>query len=155
MAFKNKEDRRRYMREYYAKRIESLKARLGGVCVSCGSTEDLEFDHIDPESKSFSISELMKYSKEVVDSEIEKCQLLCSHCHKIKSCSDRGQTLTVDKNGDRVVHGTPSGARHCGCNECKIFKKKYTAPLQKKWYEEKKKTHVRKTIDGKRIWVPK
>jgi len=29
---------------------------LGGRCVRCGATEDLEFDHIDPSTKRFTIS---------------------------------------------------------------------------------------------------
>jgi hypothetical protein len=30
---------------------------LGGRCVRCGANEDLEFDHIDPSTKVFAVTE--------------------------------------------------------------------------------------------------
>jgi 5-methylcytosine-specific restriction endonuclease McrA len=43
-----------YMRTYIKARRKVRRARLiellGGQCVRCGSTDELEFDHIDPET---------------------------------------------------------------------------------------------------------
>ena len=35
------------------KRRDELRAELGGKCVKCGTTEDLEFDHIDAKTKTW------------------------------------------------------------------------------------------------------
>ena len=76
---------RKYSKTYYRQRRSELLNRLGGECVICGSTENLEFDHVDPNTKSLSIGKLLSYSKETVDEELKKCQLLCKECHKAKT----------------------------------------------------------------------
>ena len=45
-----------YMANRRANRRVGLVAWLGGKCERCDETENLEFDHIDPESKEFNIS---------------------------------------------------------------------------------------------------
>jgi hypothetical protein len=67
---------------------EILIEKLGGKCVECGCTETLEFDHIDPSTKSFNISAGYHKPKEVLEEELEKCQLLCNKCHIEKSKKD-------------------------------------------------------------------
>lgn len=77
---KNREWHRQYFYEY-----------LGGKCESCGTTENLEFDHIDPNSKKFSVTERLPETPpgypytELVWEEVDKCQLLCTSCHKKKT----------------------------------------------------------------------
>jgi hypothetical protein len=53
----SKEQARVYHRSYYYKRRQKLYDFLGGKCVVCGATEDLEFDHIDPAQKSFDLKD--------------------------------------------------------------------------------------------------
>jgi hypothetical protein len=60
---------------------EEAKKKLGGKCIWCGTTENLEFDHIDPAQKQFTIS-AFPYSAELWWKEVEKCRLLCKSCHK-------------------------------------------------------------------------
>ena len=67
---------------------EILIEKLGGKCVECGCTETLEFDHIDPSTKSFNISAGYHKPKEVLEEELTKCQLLCNKCHIEKSKKD-------------------------------------------------------------------
>ena len=67
---------------------EILLEKLGGKCAECGSTEALEFDHIDPASKSFNISAGYHKPKEVLENELAKCQILCNKCHIEKSKKD-------------------------------------------------------------------
>jgi hypothetical protein len=67
---------------------EILIERLGGKCVECGRTETLEFDHIDPSTKSFNIASGYSKPKEVLLAEVAKCQLLCNKCHIEKSKKD-------------------------------------------------------------------
>lgn len=71
-----------------------LKARMieylsDKSCVKCGMNDPrvLEFDHIDPETKVIDISKAFKNTMKWEDIllEIEKCQLLCANCHKIKT----------------------------------------------------------------------
>lgn len=77
------------MREYMLRRYYDRKAqaheRLGGECVRCGATSDLQMDHIDRSTKSFEISKLWSVSKARYDAEVAKCQLLCRPCHRKKS----------------------------------------------------------------------
>ena len=62
--------------------INSLK----GSCVKCGDSRFyvIEFHHIDPTTKSFTISDGQKAhkSKEDVLNEVKKCVCLCRNCHK-------------------------------------------------------------------------
>jgi len=53
-------------------------------CVSCGESEPvcLEFHHIDPTTKEFTIGASMQRSWESIKSEIDKCICLCANCHK-------------------------------------------------------------------------
>jgi hypothetical protein len=67
---------------------EILLEKLGGKCAECGSTESLEFDHIDPATKSFNISAGYHKPKEVLENELSKCQILCNKCHIQKSKKD-------------------------------------------------------------------
>ena len=57
----------------------------GGKCEICGYNKcptSLEFHHVNPKLKEFSISVPHSRSWEKIKNEIDKCQLLCSNCHK-------------------------------------------------------------------------
>ena len=57
----------------------------GGCCQECGYRKcpaALEFHHIDPKIKSFSISSGKTRSWDKIKIELDKCILLCSNCHK-------------------------------------------------------------------------
>lgn len=59
-------------------------AYKGGVCIACGCNNqevDLHFHHLEPDRKSFQISDGNCRSWERVRSELDKCVLLCSSCH--------------------------------------------------------------------------
>jgi hypothetical protein len=103
-----------------ARRRKILIAALDGVCArpGCGSTEDLEFDHIDRSTKSFTISDgLDRPWIELID-EIMKCQLLCRPHHTEKSI-EYGDIRTVDHGAGK------SGKRNCSCAACKVRKREY------------------------------
>lgn len=56
----------------------------GGKCEVCGYNKcmtALEFHHLDPSNKSFSISSKFKSWDNIVK-ELEKCVLVCSNCHR-------------------------------------------------------------------------
>lgn len=58
----------------------------GGQCSKCGYKKyigALEFHHLDPNEKDFSISKSGHCSSwEKVKIELDKCILVCSNCHK-------------------------------------------------------------------------
>jgi hypothetical protein len=80
---------RTYIKAKKRERRQRLVTMLGGKCVRCGTMEDLEFDHIDPQSKNFSIcAHLTKAWNDLV-AEAQLCQLLCHACHVAKGAEDR------------------------------------------------------------------
>ena len=76
---------REYSINYYYKRKKLLLDILGGKCVQCGSQEKLQFDHIEPNNKSFSVGKLLSYSFDLILDELKKCQILCFDCHLNKT----------------------------------------------------------------------
>jgi len=74
--------------ENFATVIKFLEERDGSEgCVKCGSKQQLELDHINPEEKEWNPKRSM-CSKNLTErfwKEINKCQLLCYNCHKEKT----------------------------------------------------------------------
>ena len=72
---------------YNARRtfVDAYKLEVG--CESCGFNAHpaaLEFDHLDPSTKKYSIgSQLMSMSWKAIHEEIAKCRVLCANCHQI------------------------------------------------------------------------
>lgn len=57
----------------------------GGKCIKCGYDEciaALEFHHKNKEEKEFTISKYQNLSWIRIKKELDKCDLLCSNCHK-------------------------------------------------------------------------
>ncbi len=78
-----------YMRKYVAARYIRLKKLavdyMGGKCQKCGYDKciaALEFHHKNPTEKEFDWNKLRKQSWGSVIVELNKCELLCSCCHK-------------------------------------------------------------------------
>jgi hypothetical protein len=80
---------------------EILLEKMGGKCVQCGSTKALEFDHINPKTKSFNISAGYNKPKEILEKELSKCQLLCNKCHIEKTKKDNKNCRPNNLNGGR------------------------------------------------------
>lgn len=119
---------RHYMARSRAERRTKLIKMLGGKCVRCFRTDGLQFDHLDPSSKSFTLSGNEHFSWDRIVEEASKCQLLCVDCHIKKTAEERGFELHA--------HGTPATYRHrkCRCVECKEAWSK----CQKKYRDKKK-----------------
>lgn len=70
---------------------EILKA---SHCVDCGEGETilLEFDHIDPTQKKYTVSQMWRNrcSWETVSAEIAKCQVRCANCHRRRTAKQCG-----------------------------------------------------------------
>jgi hypothetical protein len=58
----------------------------GGCCQECGYDKyngALEFHHLDPSKKDFTIGKVKSYSfNDVFKKELDKCILVCSNCHR-------------------------------------------------------------------------
>mgnify|MGYP001611309786 CR=1 FL=1 len=81
-------------RTYYRKRSLQLQAKkaqlqklLGGRCVSCDIDNPvlLDFDHLDPSTKTMNITDELCKPIENLIPEVMKCQLLCANCHRLKT----------------------------------------------------------------------
>lgn len=57
----------------------------GGRCEICGYDkcfEALEFHHLDPTKKEFTIASKCNHAWKTIKRELDKCQLVCSCCHR-------------------------------------------------------------------------
>lgn len=104
---------------------------LGGSCVNCGTTDNIEFDHVFREEMQFRIGTALLMRLDKLLKELQKCQLLCHKCHVQKTNTEYTRKKTV-------VHGSPSTYSNnaCRCQHCR-----------KSWSEYmKKKNHYRKSF---------
>jgi len=103
--------KRKYQREWVARRRQQW-IDLNSPCKKCGSFENLEVDHIDPNSKKHPVGTLWSRTKEVMGRELSKCQVLCNKCHLKKTTKELKKSVT---------HGTNSGYvwYKCRCRRCK------------------------------------
>jgi 5-methylcytosine-specific restriction endonuclease McrA len=84
------EKKRQYAREWFAnRRKEYFKDKK---CVICGSTKDLQLDHINPETKEH--HNIWSWSEERRNEELKKCQVLCKKCHRDKSNQENKIRMT-------------------------------------------------------------
>lgn len=82
--------RAEYIKKAVVKRRKKIKSMAieykGGSCNLCGykrCVEALEFHHIDDSKKEFALGQHgLTRSWERVQKELDKCQLLCSNCHR-------------------------------------------------------------------------
>lgn len=70
--------------------INLIKLEIGACCFCNIKVTDetfscFEFDHIDPATKTDTVSSLALGSKEILHEELEKCRLLCCKCHRLRT----------------------------------------------------------------------
>lgn len=114
------------MRVYNRDRYWRLKAeayeRLGGKCAKCGTTENLEIDHIDRRTKSVNVTRFCSMSREKFLAELPLCQLLCEEHHREKTSAEQS-----------VPHGGGlTGKKNCRCELCAPLKNAYSRELKRK-----------------------
>lgn len=73
--------------EWFAKYKQTLK------CEKCGNSHPatLDFHHTNPNEKEVAVAKAIRlgWSKKRILSEIEKCKILCSNCHRILHWEER------------------------------------------------------------------
>ena len=89
-----KKTRARRKEELFFTLLEYFKQN---PCVDCGEANPLtlEFDHIDPETKTTNVSKLIHSVRpwEEVLEEIEKCEVRCASCHRVRTHHQRKTQL--------------------------------------------------------------
>ena len=119
MPYSTREAQREYARKWVAaRRAEHFRDK---ACAACGSSIELELDHIDPSTKVTSV--IWSWSQQRRDEELLKCQVLCKPCHKVKTAAWRR---------GRAEHGAGlycSKKDPCRCVKCK----KGNALYRAKW----------------------
>jgi 5-methylcytosine-specific restriction endonuclease McrA len=116
-----------YMREYMLKRYHRRRDKaleiLGGCCVDCGTTDNLEFDHVDPKDKSFDVARAFtSMAESKLWSELHKCLIRCTRCH-----------LKKTSNENSVGHGEgKTGKKNCRCDLCRPLKNAYAQEFKRR-----------------------
>jgi hypothetical protein len=87
------DQKRQCQRRWVAQR-RALWLEENGPCVLCGSSSDLQVDHVDPETKVN--HSVWSWSKLRRDQELSKCRVLCEPCHRQKSA---GEVARGEANG--------------------------------------------------------
>ena len=103
MPYRDPETRRAYGRGWVARRRRAFFADK--CCVDCGSTSDLELDHVDPALKVS--HKIWSWSASARAAEIAKCVARCHYCHVARHAAER-----------RIEHSTGGYKRGCRCDVC-------------------------------------
>lgn len=126
-----------YMRNRRAKRRQQLIDLFGGVCRECGSDENLEFNHINRDEKSFTLSGKGLDGKWVsILEEASKCELLCVTHHRERT-QEQYSTGQIKQWNDKkhlpYVHGTMRAYQEiaCRCEYCRRAKRVYRLGITK------------------------
>lgn len=108
-----------------SERKAKLIDMLGEVCADCGTTDDLQFDHVNEDRQdptyhdSATISHMIDGPWDKLIDEIRKCQLLCIGCHAKKSMAYRWPTLPPHGSYSRYVN------QKCRCDDCRKANARY------------------------------
>ena len=74
------------LRKRHKDKVDQIKVEKG--CSRCGynaSPLALHFNHLDPKAKYFGIGDSLTRKWELIEAEINKCEILCANCHAIHS----------------------------------------------------------------------
>jgi len=110
----SKEEHRKYILRLTRSNRKRAIEHLGGVCVRCGSVDDLETDHIENRPGKKRICDLLSGSWERLEEELAHCQLLCRKCHQKKTTREQGKVVFGERHGHRTVYRIG-----CRCDDCK------------------------------------
>jgi 5-methylcytosine-specific restriction endonuclease McrA len=80
-------------------------------CAKCGTAENLEWDHIDPSTKVFKISDYSR-GKNALMKEVLKCQRLCKQCHVQKTSEDDIKKGEFTKESDLPKYVYARGGKY-------------------------------------------
>jgi hypothetical protein len=105
--YKNHEENRVKFNQTRQNLVISLQEKMieyltGKCCIDCGESNiiTLDFDHINPEEKQHNIGNMIHscFSWEKICEEINKCEIRCANCHRIKTA----KTYSYYKHSDSI-----------------------------------------------------
>lgn len=66
------------------KRVQEWLHTLKTPCIICGESEPccIDFHHINPDTKEFTISQHLGKGRDVLRKEISRCICVCANCHR-------------------------------------------------------------------------
>ena len=118
MAYKDKEKQAAAARRHYEKNKEKMKARAvaknkaqsevlteyvhkvkDAPCTDCGvkyPPHVMDFDHISDKTANVSVMIRSAYSLQRLQEEIDKCELVCSNCHRQRTWNRRSINSKVE-----------------------------------------------------------
>ena len=96
---KTRKYRAKRYREYGQWRDEGPKAKelkewmeelKSNPCADCGGVFPvcaMDFDHVRGEKKEYNVASMFAhhYSRELIEEELSKCDLVCSNCHRVRT----------------------------------------------------------------------
>src|SRR3972149_4910705 len=114
MSYTDKKKQSEYQQRWMLRRRKKW-LDTNGPC-PCRSSIDLEVDHIDPSKKID--HKVWSWSPQRMATELAKCQVLCSECHKKKTAASyippkHGTNSRYTNRGGRVAN------RRCRCASCR------------------------------------
>jgi len=88
--------------EKHKERIAWLDAQKAKPCEDCRNTfppECMDFDHIDPSTKLFNVSQAVVSGNNLdsITAEIAKCRLICANCHRIRTARQQRRSGIAER----------------------------------------------------------
>jgi len=74
------------IRQRYQNKIELVRSMKDKPCADCGNKFPyyiMDFDHVRGNKKG-NISEMIHHKRSIILDEIEKCDIVCANCHRIR-----------------------------------------------------------------------
>lgn len=110
MPYSNPDTQREYQRQWRAQRRAEWFE--GKVCIDCGSEDELELDHEDPDNKI--THNIWSWSAKRREEELKKCAPRCNPCHLEKTRIQRLERAEIlNPCGTSAAY-----RRGCRCDAC-------------------------------------
>ena len=138
-------------RTFRHRKKERMVYVMGGKCQICGydrCLRALEFHHINPKEKDFTLSSANNINWDDTCEELQKCILVCSNCHEeihagivkssiLKSSYDKNKAKEISNQ----ILETKEGANNKYCSKCgrKLSKENESGYCQNCIVEERRK----------------
>lgn len=94
-----KECHKEHSRKIYKQKVNTVNQyKSDNGCDKCGDNRHyvLEFHHLDPSQKDYTISDRQRASLSALMDEINKCAILCSNCHREFHHLEREENMTIE-----------------------------------------------------------
>jgi hypothetical protein len=69
--------------------IHQFKNKPCAICKNQYEHYNMQIDHIDPNTKLYDVCQLKSRKVEILQAELDKCQILCALCHRRKSIEEQ------------------------------------------------------------------